>query len=291
MQSKPHNNSEPSASLPREIPRPVSRLQIVIVMIAALVCVLGLNVIISISDVIDRIDGGTQVVEQKWKILRSLDQRVDWVILGDSSASNGVVAKQLGISLGGSAVNLGTLGNMLAVDDVWMLDEYINLYGAPENVIIIHVYDMWSREVETSSFAKVPLSLGFWWSRKPALPSDIGESVELTAFRYLPLYQSKALVRNPGRLLIAPNQIESDGFIPVEYAQPSAVKKDLKGHSGIYRAQSFVPSRVNQRAMDRLVDLTREHRINIFVANSPIFEGMKSDPDFQAYSWGFKNYW
>ena len=140
-------------------------------------------------------------------------------------------------------------------------------------------------------FAKVPLALGFWWSRKPALPSDIGESVELTAFRYLPLYQSKALVRNPGRLLIAPNQIESDGFIPVEDAQPSAVKKDLKGHRGIYRAQSFVPSKVNQQAIDRLVELTREHRINIFVANSPIFEGMKSDPDFQAYSWGFKNYW
>lgn len=287
VQSKNYNGAAPRVSLPDEVPAPVDRSHIAIVIITALVAVLGVNAVISISGGVDRLDGGGRLIREKWTILDSLDQPVDWLILGDSSAVEGVIPDQLEASLGGSAVNLATVANMLAIDDVWMLDEYIGRHGAPKNVVIVHVYDVWHRNVEASAFAKVPLTPGFWWSRTPSLSLTLSESVELLAFRYLPLYQSKELVKrlaaDPSKLLIPPRTIQTDGFTGVDDAQPANVEYDFITHTNFLAEQPYELSDANRQALNRLVELTDKHGFNVYIANSPIFDGLKADQDFQSY--------
>ena len=275
------------ASLPVEVPSRASGPQIAFVIIAALLAVLGVNFLISISGGLDRLDGGARLIREKWRILDSLDQPVEWLILGDSSADEGVIPGQLVASLGGSAVNLATVGNMLAVDDMWMLDEYISRHGAPENVLIVHVYDVWHRDIETSAFAKVPLTPGFWWSRNPSLSLSLSDSVEFLAFRYLPIYQSKKLLwrlaLDPGRLLTPPKATPPDGYTAVNESQPDNVESDAVGHKNFVKKNSFELSEANRQALSRLVELTEKYSFDVYIANSPIFEGLKADSDFQTY--------
>lgn len=286
-QSQNTNGAVTLDSLPDEVTAPVTRAQIAFVLVTAFVIVLGLNVLITISGAVDRLDGGGYLIQEKWKILNSLDQPVDWVIVGDSSANQGVIPGQLGASLGGSAVNLATVGNLLLIDDVWMLDEYIGRLGAPKNVVIVHVYDMWRRDAQAAAFAKVPLAPGFWWSKKPSLSLSVSDSVELLAFRYLPLYQSKELlkrlVKNPGKLLVSPRTIQPDGFTAVDEALPDEVESDYAVHKNFLAEQRYELSDANRQALDRLVELADSNGINVYIANSPIYEGLKADPNFQSY--------
>jgi len=280
-------NANPRAYLPSEISKPINRRQFALVIVLALFVIFATNAIISFSGVVDRIDGGGRIIEKKWGILSSLDQPVDWLILGDSSADQGVVPTRIEESLGGRAVNLATVGNLLAVNDVWMLDEYIENHGAPNNVVIIHVYDMWRRDAETSAFAKVPLTPGYWRTGTPSLPFTISESAELMAFRYLPLFQSQNLIKklmsDPGKIKIPPRTIQSNGFTPVADPQPTTVEFDYSVHKSFYSQEQFELSEINRQALERLVELADEYEFDVYIANSPIFDGLKVDAKFQTY--------
>jgi hypothetical protein len=268
-------------SLPNEIPVQPTRTRVAFVLITAIAAVVGLNVLVAISGIAGNTT--TEFVAQKWQLLESLDQPIEWLILGDSSADQGVIPSQVEASLGGKAVNLGTIGNMLLVDDIWMLDKYIEQHGAPNNIVIVHVYDMWRREAEPAVFSLVP---GFWWSMRPSLSLSASESVELLAFRYLPLYQVRNLLISlaGGRALFPTKTVISpDGFNGHEEARPHITELDLIGHKSIILPHPFELSDVNQRALNRLVELTDEHGFNVYIANSPIYEGLKSEPSFQVY--------
>src|SRR4249920_755258 len=51
---------------------------------------------------------GYAVAKKKWEILLTLHGPVDWLILGDSTANQGVDPRVLATHLGGRALNLGT---------------------------------------------------------------------------------------------------------------------------------------------------------------------------------------
>src|SRR5262245_9968724 len=90
---------------------------------------------------------GYRVIQQKWEMLLDLKQPVDWIVLGESSGSEGVTPDIISQELGGKALNLCTIGNMLVVNDAWMLDKYIAKFGPPRGVVIVHVYDIWDRDI------------------------------------------------------------------------------------------------------------------------------------------------
>jgi len=290
--SKPDGDKDRPDRLPVEIINTVTHRQITLIIVLSLTLVIGINTLISISGIVDRIDGGGRIIQEKWKLLRSSDQSVDWLVLGDSSADQGVIPDHFEVELGGSALNLATVGNVLAINDVWMLDEYISRHGAPNNVVIVHVYDMWRREVETSAFAKIPLTPGFWWSKDPSLSLNLSDAAELPAFRYLPLYQAKSLLKKladePSKLRTPPRMIQSNGFSPVIESQPDRVESDFGVHKNFYSKSQFEITEANTDALDILVELADEHDFNVYIANSPIYEGMKSDPGFEEYYSGVR---
>ncbi|MBZ0305522.1 MAG: hypothetical protein K8I82_05590, partial [Anaerolineae bacterium] len=90
------------------------------------------------------------VVYQKWGLIQDLDAPVDWLIVGDSSANHGVIPAIITQELGGEALNVATFGDWLFVDDAWMIETHIRQVGAPKNIIIVHVPDMYHRTMEAN---------------------------------------------------------------------------------------------------------------------------------------------
>jgi len=275
------------SNLPSELEKSTSTLRLTFIVLAAAVAVVGINVLISLTGIVDRIDGGGRIIQEKWKLLDSVDEPTDWLVLGDSSADQGVDPDLLASELGGTALNLATVGNVLAVNDVWMLDKYIEQRGAPKNVVIIHVYDMWRRDAETSAFAHIPTAPELWWSNQPSLSLSYTETAELLAFKYLPTFQAKSLIKklldDPGKLNTPPRTIQPNGFSPVIEAKPDRVEADFKVHQGFYSQNRFEIYQINIAALDRLVELAEEHDFNVYISNSPIYDGLRSDPEFNIY--------
>ncbi len=79
---------------------------------------------------------GYAMIKGKWNLMKGLKRPVDVLVLGDSSCSLGVDPRVIEGEIGGTALNLCTIGDMAVVGDYWMLDHYIEKFGAPKTEII-----------------------------------------------------------------------------------------------------------------------------------------------------------
>lgn len=235
---------------------------------------------------------GYWVVQQKWELLQNLTAPVDWLIVGDSTGNQGLVPDVFEERLGGTAVNLSTEGGMVALDDVWLLEDYIEKFGPPAHVLIIHSYDAWHRDVETIYIAKTPLSWNSWQNAYiPSLSLTAQESFNVWLARYVPLYADNVslgkLIRQ--RIYGWPiferrYKLQEDGFMPLESVPNSAfVYEDLETHLNFVANSSFVMSDVNRQALAQLKFLAETYHIEMYLAFGPMYEGLAEEEAFKAY--------
>ena len=88
---------------------------------------------------------------------------------------------------------------------------------------------------------------------------------------------------DPGKIKIPPRTIQSNGFTPVADPQPTTVEFDYSVHKSFYSQEQFELSEINRQALERLVELADEYEFDVYIANSPIFDGLKVDAKFQTY--------
>lgn len=276
--------------LPDELIQSTGASRLAFLLAATLAIIIGLNAVVAASGVFSRLDFGGRLIRDKWNLLENLEEPVDWVILGDSSVNQGIVPDQLVSQLGGTAINLGSAGDMLLVNDVWMLEEYIERYGTPRGVIIAHVYDIWPREATPAAFANTPV----WDGHEPPLSLGAKDTFDLIWHRYVPLYQSshlfKRLLQHPDWISNPPIQIQDDGFAPLYGSKPAEIEADLQWHVARLPNRAHSVSEQNQQAVNRLVELAETNDFNVYIANSPIYEGLKNNSDFQTYFEGVSNF-
>lgn len=251
--------------------------------LTVLIVLLVTNFAVYFSGTFTNLDSGVFLIRHKWQLLRELDEPVDWLILGDSSANQGVNPDLFQTQDEGTVVNLGTVGNVLLIDDVWMLQDYIEEHGVPKNVVIVHVYDMWMRDADTSVFAHMPWD----YMSDIGLFSSMKERLELLWFRYVPLYQSEKQVFRaisyPKSMFTQPIRVTSDGFTRVDSPNPEIVAQDIDSHMTRILPEDFILSPTNQLAINELVKLANEHDMNVFIANSPIHEDLVGQEAFTNY--------
>ena len=280
---KTPDNSQNHSRLPNEDAPDASRNKNLRLLIAVVITLTIANFTVYLSGAFTNLDSGTFLIRSKWDILRDLDTPVEWLILGDSSANQGVVPAQFQTEYGGRSVNLGTVGNVLLIDDVWMFQNYINKHGAPSHVVIVHVYDMWAREASTSVFAHTPWD----YMGDVGMFPTLKEKFELAWFRYVPLYQSSTQVFRalaaPTQMFSPPIAMANDGFTTASSPNPSAVKKDIESHSTGLLTDEFALSPTNDKAIDMLIQLADEHQIEVFIANSPLHEDLAELESFELY--------
>lgn len=232
---------------------------------------------------------GYWLIQQKWSMLLNLKQPVDWLVLGDSSCNQGVIPEILETQLSGKAINLCTIGDTIVLNNAWMLSKHIKKYGAPKNIILIQVYDVWAKEINWNVTSQTPLAWGYWNELEPSFDLGFAEKRKVFLSKYIPLYSQstsfKELLAEGDRLFIGKDyQLSKGGFMAVKDANSWEVEEDVRRHLKYTSKQpNFSFSSTNKKALEAIIKLSQEHDINIYLANSPIYDELYQNPDFRAY--------
>ena len=229
-------------------------------------------------------NAGYLLIRAKWQLLENLETPVDLLILGDSGGNQGVDPEIISEKTGKSSINLCTIGDAMILNDARMLKVYMDKFGPPRSVLIVHGYDMWSRQKNISVLSKIP---GSWWNGEPTVPLSAKERVRIILNRYFPIYaETKSLAEHilffweafPEKL-----ELSDQGFMTELEANPSYVEKDLEVHRLFVRNQDEVISDINKRAIEEIAKLAENYSFNLFIATGPISEKLFNDAGFQRY--------
>ncbi|MCP4543617.1 MAG: hypothetical protein GY832_41420 [Chloroflexi bacterium] len=279
--------------LPDEIASSPSKREVLFNVLGPLLVVFTINLIV--LGYLSRYptNRGYWLMKRKWEILQTMPAPADWLILGDSSGNQGMIPEKLQDELGGTAVNLCTIGDIALFDDVWMLEEHIEKFGPPKNVIIVHAYDVWPRQAITVLFAKIPRPWGYWREFTPAPKLSTRDHVNIFLARYMPLYAENATLlkvlhwatHSPQKLFKDRYHLEPGGYMKLMRANPRYVESDTREQIKFVenRKSGFSLSDINQTSLEQIIALSEQYHINVFIANSPIYEGLYENKDFQAY--------
>lgn len=233
-------------------------------------------------------NGGHWLIRSKWALLQRA-ANVDTLVLGDSTCNQGVRPDVWRAQRGGTILNLCTIGDMLAVNDAWMLEEYLRSHKAPRRVVVVHTYDTWERDAD-ARFAMllgaVPLPFGFWRDFRVPIRFGFGQDALVAAGRWFPLYSDENSIR---RWLTHPRetfhrhegfQMTVDGYEADPIARPASVEVDARLHRTSLE-EAWRPAASNAAALVALAQLAREHQIELVIAPGPIFEGLWQDARMQ----------
>jgi hypothetical protein len=234
---------------------------------------------------------GYWLAREKWKLLESLSEPVDWLILGDSSANQGVIPGIIEAQLGGTAVNLATTAGMVLLDDVWMLEEYIERHGPPENVLVVHTVDVWDRNIQKVMIAKVPRPWGFWRTSAVGPDLDYDQWLDVFLARYVPLFgENKSIMttigiaaKSPEKLFTRRYNLEPGGYMAREHTNRRLTEKETDRWIDRFGRVSFTTSAINQASLERMIALADEHDFDLYLAAGPLHDRLLHDEKAQAY--------
>lgn len=232
---------------------------------------------------------GYWIIKKKWEILLNLEKQVDFLILGDSSCNQGVVPQIVELELNTTAINLCTTANSLVLNNAWMLSKYIEKYGTPKNVLIVHVYDIWHRNINWNITSQTPLFWRYWNKLEPNINVDLKNQKTIFVNQYVPLYSQNTsiqnIIHNPD--LWFSKKIEKpllkDGFMVVTDANSREVEIDTQRHIDFVTDKKFRMSKPNQKSLEAIVKLAEKHDFKVYLANSPIYEKLWSNQNFKTY--------
>lgn len=238
---------------------------------------------------------GYWLLRSKWDRLDQLAGPVDWLLLGDSSCNQGIISELLEPALGDDHSNLCTIGNMGLLDDAWMLDTYIDRFGAPETVLIVHVYDVWHRGTPPAGLlAQVPRSLGYWVHSTPRLNLTRGQNVDVFMARYVPLVGErraiKALLRKWLPASRRPSATGDSGAeeaatdTSIQRVNQTAVRRDADRHRRFVAAANFATSEMNEAALGAIKSMAETHDFRVVIADSPLWNELAYGRGFQYYN-------
>jgi hypothetical protein len=187
-------------------------------------------------------------------------------------------------------VNLCTIGDMLAVNDAWMLDWHIRHYGPPKAVVLVHVYDVWYRSFEPARMGSVPLAYPALRELDPPVRLGRWDLKRYLETRYFPLYanntslQTMLRVGDPARH--GPGEthdVNALGFLAAREAAPDSVRKDYESHRHWLGNRHFKMSDDNTRALRRIAALAEQYQFDVYLAPAPMYARLAEDPGFRKY--------
>ena len=246
------------------------------------------------------INYGYWTIHQKWNLLDDLSSPVDWLILGDSSCSQGVMPAILKTELNQSAINLCTTGDMGTLGDLWMLEEYIERFGPPKNVLVVHAFDIWYRNFNPVRLGQIPRSWKFWenYSFGYELMAEKDVPKETFLEHYVPLYSQNNTIgmiirstltgkHNPFKPMW---EITEDGFVPALEPKPEIVLAGEQQQINFASENVFYVSYVNDQALREMTGLADRYDFKLYLANSPVFEDLFTNTAYQDYFQSLQSY-
>ena len=281
----------PTLPLPQELMLPVRRRPTLLVIAATLLIPILLNYLAGAYLERYPINRTNWLRTTKWTILNETEAPLAWMFLGDSSCNQGMVSDRVGEQLGGQARNLCTTGNMILVDDVMMLEEHIARAGVPDNVVVIHTWDIWQRDIGTESLGMLPLEWGYWQARDIVVLNR-SQEWDIWQIRNLPLIsQNRSLqkvvrVELPaGRLFSRTFEHDESGYMqfPDEWSQPDRAIREAETILSGFADRDFYISRINRDLLIRMRTLADSHGFRLIFANGPLADILADDERFDQY--------
>jgi hypothetical protein len=226
-------------------------------------------------------------VKSKWDMLKSLEEPIDWLILGDSTGVVGIEPNVFEKGVGGESINLCTHADMLVLGDAWMIDESIKRVGPLKNVLIIHSWRVWHRDAEVYWIGLVPLEYGYWTRLTPKAQLDPYELWNLFLNKYVPLYSQDQSLSWLIRPWTNPRGISryqwQDGFLAIYEADPAEVLRDMDSQIAFVRSRGFNITTPNREALNHIAKLAEEYEFEVYITNGPLFQGLYENQDFFTY--------
>jgi hypothetical protein len=293
-------NSTSSRKLPKEIMPATSWRKVILLILLTLVMVFLTNLFM--IGYLDKysMNYGYWTIHQKWNLLNDIEAPVDWLILGDSSCSQGVMPEILMTELNQTAINLCTTGDMGTLDNLWMLEEYIQRFGVPKNVLVVQTFDMWHRNFNPVRLGQIPRPWKFWenhtFGHELMLDKDIRDETFIE--HYVPLLSQNKTIGMIIRSTLAGKhnpfdslwKMKEDGFVPAFEPKPDIVLAGEQQQIDFVKENSFSVSALNNQALEKMAEMADTNDFNLYLANSPTFEGLYTNPDYQEYFHSLQSY-
>lgn len=238
------------------------------------------------------LDGHIKMIDHRWSTL--LDSTHSWLILGDSSGLHGVVARQVADSLDTDAVNVCLFGTMTLLSDAWMLKSYVEEHGAPEGVILVHVYDVTERDIGVAATAWTPLPWGYWSELTPAYQPSLRREFDVFAARDLPLFTEPGLLRKVALSTMGLDTLDqlpymADGWVPITEPDTAGVRRDIQEHLRFVRKHTYALSKDARIALETIRDLADQYDFPVYFAPSPLVQDLAQNPLFAAHYGAFRD--
>jgi hypothetical protein len=213
--------SRPSASqffferLPEDKPGAVKRSALVLALALSIGIFICINLLLRVY--LDKYSPnfGLWLIRQKWELLLNLDESKDVLILGDSTANQGLVAETIQGETNLKTVNLATVANMTLLNDVWMLHAYLQEHDPPKIVLIMNSYQMWFRPANSQAVNTIPFFSTPNRSEvfRPSLGLSDFDHLGQAFLHYIPVYSENLSLQKLVRSIL---QIPPDFGLVVE---------------------------------------------------------------------------
>lgn len=231
---------------------------------------------------------GYRIVHTKWAMLEALDAPVDWLVLGDSTGAHGIVPEVWSETFGGRALNLAVIADLLVSNDAWMLERYIERFGPPKGVLVVHAHDVWHRSIEAVLLGQIDRPWGFWAHSRPPVTLDIDQTIAVFLARFLPLYADNRELRghlwHRGQPRDPRLEISESGWIHGRGHMPAALRRDarrLVRH--LESTTGFRLSAPNRAGLQQLGRLASKHGFPVFLSHAPMAEDITRLAAFRRY--------
>jgi hypothetical protein len=287
---------QPQRRLPEERVAKAGAGEIAWLVLAPLALALGLNLAVAEVLAAHPTNRAHALMRLKWDMVANPPPDVDTLVVGDSSCNQGVRPDVLSAALGGRAINLCTTGDSIAVGPAWMIGAYVERFGAPRRVILMHAYDVWKRDDER--LRRQAWVFGrhhdLFLGRAPELDWSARERALVYVGERLPLYSQPSASRTVLWNLDAaraykPFKIDPDGFMPSSKARAGRVERDARKHIRRNKRRKPVISRYNRAAVSELARLSAEHGFALFVVHGPVFAGVWASEGVRRYHNGLSD--
>lgn len=290
------NQSRPDI-LPQELVKPAS-----FGSLAALLLLVGIVVLVAnfaASAVLKRlpVNRGYALAYGKWSLMdRALEakEKVDVIIVGDSSSNQGLDPHVIREQTGKSALNFGVVAEALTVEPVWAADRFLEQSGeygaAPGTILWMHVYDVWSRidrrdrRLRGISAALPPTA----WPYIERGPKVRFTTKDLWLMQQVPLYFQNTslanLIRRPIASMEEANRFKYDelGFTSETVPDVGLVRRDTRNHMNLVReAPAFSMTPLTRRSIDAMSQLAERHGSRLWIVQSPLNRSLWQDDVFR----------
>lgn len=233
-----------------------------------------------------------------WTIIDSLSEPVDVLILGDSVAHSGINPEIIKEQTGLTAYNFAISAWWVYYHDIWILERYIEKFGAPKYLIWAHVYEVGNRQFNAlNELSSTSYPYGFSWSSRYVHPPiTLGNRFKIIIRRLFPLYYRQQTTQQIAQQLAVgqnPLHTENDliqGFSKRQPEDESVVlRRAVDKNNSLFG--EYIVSDENKQVSNILFDIIEKYEIETYMVLTPVHRKIGTNEKYLEKIQSQLTYW